>query len=55
MPDNYDDLKIKNIKSVLLVSLWKSGIPAWVRKTIWPLAIINRLEINKSLYLIHKK
>lgn len=39
-------------KSLLLISLWKIGMPPWVRKTIWPLTIGNRLEITQNLYNI---
>ncbi|KRX09995.1 Sec7 domain [Pseudocohnilembus persalinus] len=42
--------KSGNKKSFLLISLWKLGIPAWARSTIWPLAIGNRLELTKQLY-----
>lgn len=27
-------------------------MPKWVRKTLWPLAIGNRLEITENLYTI---
>lgn len=29
----------------LLVKLWKSGFPDWVRKTLWPIIIGNQLEV----------
>lgn len=32
-------------KSLLLVILWKKGIPPWIRKTLWPIVIGNRLEV----------
>ena len=35
---------------MLLVILWKLGIPGWVRKTLWTLSIGNRLEITEMLY-----
>ena len=40
---DYEELEIVNThnKSLLLITLWKIGIPKWVRKTIWPLAIGN--------------
>ena len=40
---------------MLLVILWKLGIPDWARKTLWTLAIGNSLEITESLYDILKK
>ncbi|KAL4441362.1 hypothetical protein ABPG74_013657 [Tetrahymena malaccensis] len=46
------DLAHQNNKSLLLISLWKIGMPKWVRKTIWPLSIGNRLEITENLYKI---
>lgn len=27
------------------------GMAGWVRKTIWPIAIGNKLEITQSLYV----
>lgn len=48
-----DELQLPNTKkSLLLITLWKIGIPKWVRKTLWPLAIGNRLEITEDLYNI---
>jgi hypothetical protein len=32
--------------------IWKLGIPGWVKKTIWPLTIGNRLEVTRNLYNI---
>lgn len=51
---DYEELDLVNQqgKSLLLISLWKIGMPNWVRKTIWPLTIGNRLEITENLYLI---
>ena len=43
------DEEIKNLcrnRSLLLVILWKKGIPPWIRKTLWPIVIGNRLEVN---------
>lgn len=28
--------------------LWKKGIPAWIRKTLWPIVIGNRLEVRND-------
>jgi len=36
-----------NDKSLLLVYLWKIGVPDWVKKTVWPLVIGNGLEITQ--------
>lgn len=33
-------------RSLLLVILWKKGIPPWIRKTLWPIVIGNRLEVS---------
>lgn len=30
----------------LLLKLWKMGIPSFVRKTLWPIVIPNRLEVS---------
>lgn len=46
--ENYDT-GMSN-KGYLLHSLWKQGLPDWVRRTLWPLAIGNYLNINQSLY-----
>ena len=35
---------------MLLVILWKLGIPSWARKTLWTLSIGNRLEVTELLY-----
>lgn len=43
------DTSISN-KGYLLSNLWKQGLPPWVRRTLWPLAIGNYLNINQSLY-----
>lgn len=32
-------------KSLLLVSLWKKGIPDWLRSILWPISIGNQLEV----------
>lgn len=41
-------------KSLLLMILWKLGIPDFVRKTIWPVIIGNKLELTETLYEILK-
>lgn len=41
-------------KSLLLMILWKLGIPDFVRKTIWPIIIGNRLELSEQLFKILK-
>ena len=38
------DLMLKN-KDLLLIGLWKKGIPHWLRSTLWPIAIGNQLEV----------
>ncbi len=38
-------------KDFLMIQLWKMGMAGWVRKTIWPLAIGNKLEVTQSLYV----
>jgi cytohesin/brefeldin A-inhibited guanine nucleotide-exchange protein len=48
--DDYKEM-CKN-KSLLLVSVWRKGIPDWLRKTLWPITIGNRLEVTQSLYEI---
>jgi cytohesin/brefeldin A-inhibited guanine nucleotide-exchange protein len=35
----------KKHNQFLLVKLWQIGIPVWVRKTLWPIIIGNRLEV----------
>lgn len=50
-----DEEAIKNMcknKSLLLYQVWRLGIPDWLRKTIWPITIGNRLEITPTLYNI---
>ena len=37
-------------KSLLLYHVWRLGIPEWLRRTIWPISIGNRLEITLTLY-----
>lgn len=37
-------------KSLLLFHVWRLGIPDWLRKTIWPITVGNRLEITPVLY-----
>jgi cytohesin/brefeldin A-inhibited guanine nucleotide-exchange protein len=37
-------------KDNLLINIWKKGVPNWVRKTIWPILIGNKLEITMELY-----
>lgn len=51
--DSDGELKLicKN-KSLLLVTLWKRGIPDWLRKILWTISIGNQLEITQSLYEI---
>lgn len=51
------DEEIKSLcrnKSLLLVILWKKGIPPWVRKTLWPIAIGNRLEVDYFKKIFNK-
>ena len=52
--DSDDEIKelCKN-KSLLLVLLWKKGVPSWVRKTLWPIAIGNRLEVIMQIILLN--
>lgn len=38
--------QIARTKSLLLVTLWKRGIPDWLRKTLWPICIGNQLEVS---------
>ena len=48
LDDNNEKNELKDIcknKSLLLVTLWKRGIPGWIRKTLWPISIGNRLEV----------
>jgi len=40
------DLMLKN-KDLMLIGLWKKGIPHWLRSTLWPIAIGNQLEVNE--------
>ena len=42
--DENDNLTKKH-NQFLLVKLWKSGIPCFVRKRLWPIVIGNRLEV----------
>ena len=42
----------KKNNQFLLVKLWKTGLPAWVRKTLWPIVIGNRLEVFIFIKLI---
>jgi len=51
--DSDEDYKemCKN-KSLLLVSVWRKGVPDWLRKTLWPITIGNRLEMTQTLYEI---
>lgn len=49
-----NDNSHKKSNQFLLVHLWKSGIPAWVRKTLWPIAIGNQLEVlNINVFIFH--
>ena len=32
-------------KSLLLVTLWRRGIPDWLRSILWPITISNQLEV----------
>eukprot|EP00357_Protocruzia_adherens_P030422 CAMPEP_0114996366 /NCGR_PEP_ID=MMETSP0216-20121206/14262_1 /TAXON_ID=223996 /ORGANISM="Protocruzia adherens, Strain Boccale" /LENGTH=1486 /DNA_ID=CAMNT_0002360545 /DNA_START=178 /DNA_END=4638 /DNA_ORIENTATION=+ len=47
--DSPDNL---SAKGYFLVSIWRLGIPMWVRNKLWPIALGNRLEITENLYLI---
>lgn len=50
-----DEEDLRNMcknKSLLLFHVWRLGIPDWLRKTIWPITIGNRLEITPTLYEI---
>ena len=38
------DQMFKN-KNLMLISLWKRGIPHWLRSTLWPISIGNQLEV----------
>jgi hypothetical protein len=51
--DSDTELKLicKN-KSLLLVTLWKKGIPDWLRKILWTISMGNQLEVTQSLYEI---
>jgi len=45
--DSDDEIEsICRNRSLLLVILWKKGIPPWIRKTLWPIVIGNRLEVG---------
>ena len=51
--NDQDELReICQNKSMLLYHVWRLGIPDWLRKTIWPITIGNRLEITPSLYQV---
>lgn len=45
-------VKGKKNKSVLLMILWKLGLPDFARKTLWPIIIGNNLKIREDLYRI---
>lgn len=32
-------------KGLLLITLWKRGIPVWLRSILWPISIGNQLEV----------
>lgn len=42
---NIENLKNEKFNTNFLFFLWKRGIPAFVRKTLWPIVIPNRLEV----------
>ncbi|CAD8171137.1 unnamed protein product [Paramecium pentaurelia] len=42
----------KKNKSVLLMILWKLGLPDFARRTLWPIIIGNNLKIRQELYTI---
>jgi len=37
-------------KNLMLIYLWKRGIPHWLRSTLWPISIGNQLEVTEHLY-----
>jgi hypothetical protein len=43
------------IKTPLLQTLWKYGLPATSRKTLWPIVIGNALGITPTLYDMYNK
>ena len=46
-----EEESIKSIckgKSLLLYQVWRLGIPDWLRKTMWPITIGNRLEVTPN-------
>jgi len=47
--------KVSIKKDRLMINLWKRGLPDWVRKTMWPAIISNKLEITSKLYNTLKK
>jgi hypothetical protein len=46
---DFELTRICKNKSLLLVTLWKKGIPDWLRNTLWPICIGNQLEVNQFL------
>ncbi|CAD8180454.1 unnamed protein product [Paramecium pentaurelia] len=42
----------KKNKSMLLMILWKLGLPDFARRTLWPIIIGNNLKIREELYSI---
>ena len=42
-----DDFKeLTKSKNSLLSSIWRKGIPKWLKKTVWPITIGNKLEVK---------
>ena len=47
-----DDLKeIYKSKNSLLSTIWRKGIPMWLKKTVWPITIGNKLEVKNILFI----
>lgn len=47
--DDAEFLEICKNKNILMVTLWKRGIPDWLRSTLWPISIANQLEVTCNL------
>ena len=48
-----EDLKeLSKSKNSFLSNIWRKGIPNWLKKTVWPITIGNRLEVVISKYFI---
>ncbi|CAK74100.1 unnamed protein product (macronuclear) [Paramecium tetraurelia] len=45
----------KKNKSMLLMILWKLGLPDFTRRTLWPIIIGNNLKIREELYAYYVK